>query len=134
MSNPLTRDNNKDYEHLEVTDRRLKEKKIKDGNPRYDYGRAWSFYSDSLRNRNNKKLWSNEKKRSETEIPGLRCPDCEACAHKTDVPNVATCCSPIGWFFFYRRLDQDVASKTKFVIKNGQLVEEAGQDKSETSF
>lgn len=130
MSSPLTRDNNKDYEHIKVTNERLKEKKITGG----IRGGGWSFSSKMLINRNFEKLWSDPKKRSSTEIPGLRCPDCAACAHRTDVPNVATCCQPIGWFFFYRRLDQDVASKTKLVIKNGELVEETGQDKSESSF
>lgn len=128
MSSPLTKDNNKDYEHIKVSEKKLKEKGIK-GSIR---GGGWSFSSQQLmRSGKEKNLWSTRKS---NVIPGLRCPDCSHCAHTTDVPNVATCCNPIGWFFFYRRLDQDVSSKAKLVVRNGELVLEEGQDKSESSF
>lgn len=122
MSSPLTKDNNKDYEHIEVTKAGLVKKGIK-GEPRES---GWSFGSSSLE--------KNQKVNRSNVIPGLRCPDCAHCAHTTDVPNVATCCHPNGWFFFYRRLDQDVSSKAKLVIRNGEMVLEEGQDKSESGF
>ncbi len=126
MNNPLTRDNNKDYEHIRVNQSKLQEKGIR-GSVRES---GWSFSSVELYIKQPK----SQKGLQETEILGLRCPDCQHCAHSTDVPNVATCCNPIGWFFFYRRLDQDVSSKTKLVIKNGELVQDTGTDKAEASF
>ena len=67
-------------------------------------------------------------------IENLRCPDCKAQAFKTDHKNVAVCGDYPGWYFFYRRIDQDVQSKTKFVIKNGKLVEDSNTDKTSEAF
>lgn len=66
-----------------------------------------------------RKLW----KGISEEIPGLHCPDCYSQAFKTDQKNVAVCGAYPGWYFFYRRTDMDVDSKTKLVIRNGELVE-----------
>jgi hypothetical protein len=136
MSNPLTKDNNKDYEHIPATMDRMREKGIMTG---YTREGGWTFGSGSpvLFKRISRLFIAEDAhgvNKNSTIIPGLRCPDCYACAHKTDVPNVATCCSPIGWFFFYRRLDQDVSSKARLVVKNGEMVLVEGQDKSESSF
>lgn len=122
MSVPLTKDNNKDYEHVAITTEGLRKKNIR-GTIRSG---GWSFSSNQL--------LKGQKANKSNTIPGLRCPDCSACAHTTDVPNVATCCQPIGWFFFYRRLDQDVSSKARLVIRNGEMVLEEGQDKAESNF
>lgn len=129
MSKPLTRDNNKDYEHIKVSNEKLQEKGIT-GNPRKG---NWTFSSSKLTREYTAK-YKYPQQNNNTIIPGLRCPDCSSCAHKTDVPDVATCCTPIGWFFFYRRLDQDISSKSKLVIKNGEVALDTGQDKSESSF
>jgi len=72
--------------------------------------------------------------RNSEQIPGLRCPDCNAQAYKTDHPKVAVCGNYPGWYFFYRRIDQDIRPTTKYVLKNGELVEETEQTKEEASF
>lgn len=60
-----------------------------------------------------------------TKIEGLNCPDCQAQAFKTDQKNVAVCGDYPGWYFFYRKLEEEFTDKpkTKFIIKNGDLVE-----------
>jgi hypothetical protein len=68
------------------------------------------------------------------EIPGLFCPDCSAQAFRTDHPKVAVCGDYPGWYFFYRRIDQDIKPSRKLVIKNGELVEDTDQGKEEGSF
>jgi hypothetical protein len=67
-------------------------------------------------------------------IPGLHCPDCQSQAFYTDNPKVAVCGDYPGWYFFFRRLDQDINSSAKFVIRNGELVESSGTEKSEANF
>lgn len=69
-----------------------------------------------------------------TKIPGLACPDCGSQAFKTDQTKVAVCGNYPGWYFFYRRLDQDLNASTKLVIKNGELVESTETGKEEASF
>jgi len=137
MSDPLTKDNNTDYEHIQVDKEKLKEKGIT-GSIRSG---GWSFKSADplLKGEKASEIEEDLHKKdvfvnSDTVIPGLRCPDCAACAHETDVPGVATCCQPIGWYFFYRRLNQDVSSKARLVIRNGELVLEENTDKQESSF
>jgi hypothetical protein len=59
------------------------------------------------------------------EIPGLNCPDCYAQAFKTDNKHVAVCGDYPGWYFFYRRLEDEHAKegKMKLIIRGGKLVE-----------
>lgn len=68
------------------------------------------------------------------EIPGLYCPDCSSQAFQTDHPKVAVCGNYPGWFFFYRRIDQDIKPSVKLIIRNGELVEDTDQGKEEASF
>lgn len=68
------------------------------------------------------------------EILGLYCPDCGAQAFKTDHPKVAVCGDYPGWYFFYRRVDQDIKPSAKLVLRNGELVEETEHSKEEASF
>ncbi len=127
MSRPLTRDNNKDFEHILPTKEELKKKGIN------GWVSGWHFNTQD-KILAGKSAGERATLADSTIIKGLRCPDCHSCAHKTDVPGVATCCSPIGWYFFYRRLDQDVRSSQKLVIKNGELVLDESTEKQEGSF
>lgn len=57
------------------------------------------------------------------EIPGLFCPNCQSQAFYTDHKNVAVCGGCPGWYFFYKRLDNQVKPSTKIIIRNGEMVE-----------
>jgi hypothetical protein len=69
--------------------------------------------------------WGKKTFGKDGEIPSLRCPDCNSQAFKTDHPKVAVCGSYPGWYFFYRRLqdEHEQTGKTKYIIKNGEMVE-----------
>lgn len=58
------------------------------------------------------------------EIPGLHCPTCDSQAFKTDHKSVAVCGACPGWYFFFRKLEQEHESeqKTKLVLVNGEYV------------
>lgn len=106
-----------------------------------NHGRA-EFYSDDITIYGKSYKSSHEALYSEDmfdiggeEIKGLFCPDCHAQAFKTDYKQVAVCGDYPGWYFFYRRIDQDVKSKTKIVVNSkGELVESEGTDKNEAAF
>lgn len=70
-------------------------------------------------------MTKHEMHKKTEKIPGLYCPDCDAQAFKTDHKNVAVCGDYPGWYFFYRKLDNEKenASKKKLVLRNGQYVE-----------
>lgn len=57
------------------------------------------------------------------EIPHLKCPYCHSQAFRTDHKAVAMCGACPGWYFFYRRIDEQVEKKTKYIMRNGELVE-----------
>lgn len=65
------------------------------------------------------------------EIPGLFCPNCNSQGFKTDHPGIAVCGACPGWYFWFKRIDQDLESTAKLVIKNGELVEATETDKGE---
>lgn len=63
------------------------------------------------------------KMRESTEaIKGLHCPDCNAQAFKTDHKNVAVCGDYPGWYFFYRKVAQELEPKKTMKLINGEYV------------
>lgn len=67
-----------------------------------------------------RKLWKDVS----TEITGLNCPNCHAQAFKTDHKNIAVCGACPGWYFFFRKLEQEKTDKKKMklVMRNGDYV------------
>lgn len=63
-------------------------------------------------------------------IPGLRCPDCDAQAFKTDHPEVASCSSTRGWFFFYKKIGNKKEKKKTIKLINGEYQEVEEEEKT----
>lgn len=119
------------YELPEGRDEQLKASQ-KLGIPISSFATDNEFHSDfiTVNGKRGKDLTVAQNKAGE-KIEGLRCPDCNAQAFKTDQKWVAVCGDYPGWYFFFRRTDLDVSSKAKISIKiiNGvpTYVDESGQ-------
>lgn len=107
-----------------IPDSSWKNKKTGKILPRDHFRRYEEGYDKELRER-----WKGVSE----EIKGLRCPDCDCQAFKTDQEGVAVCGGTPGWFFFYTLIKEKKEAKKKIVIQNGQMVEvdEESKDQDE---